>query len=308
MLRPRPQYRLRALATALLLVLALTLLACGDDEAPSIGGLIASHTPTPTPFGGVLGTGTPTSGTSTSLPAGSTPTPFVAPGATSTPTPAVGKPRVLWMLRSSGGTNLAVVRFATNVETTAVLSLSASPGTQTFVDPQPAPTFAKEHTISIPLGQGVPVFLSLEVTDHEDRKAVASLETGATIVGTQYWGRAEGFRPVFTWTGPFKGTATWSNILGAPPAPPDGTVQIFGKKAGCTTAEQCQAAPISVATNDTRTTFEGGEKHTIPLSLPSTPDQDFQLLYTVIIDNGGQVISLFYQRDVLRAAAVAGKD
>ena len=37
------------------------------------------------------------------------------------------------------------------------------------------------------------------------------------------------------------------------------------------------------------------------------PEQDFQLLYTVVMDSGPQVISLFYQLDLLRAAVVAGQ-
>lgn len=301
-------HRLRALATALILtVAALTLNAC-DEDGPSIGHLLDS-TLTPSPTATIEASATPTTPPATTAP-GATPT---SPPATPTPAPAQNptteKPRVLWMLRSSGGTNLAVVRFATNVDTTAVLSLSATPGTPTGVDPQTDANFAREHTISIPLGQAnVPTSISLDVTDRQGGKATANLEAGATIVGTQYWARTDAFKPAFAWTAPFKGTATWNNILGSPPGPPAGSIQVFAKKAGCTTAEACQATFVGAATNDTRNTFEGGEKHTIPVELPSSPDQDFQLLYSVIIDNGGQVISLFYQRDVPRAAAAAGKD
>jgi hypothetical protein len=293
-----PRYGLRTLAGALVLASALLLLACEpDSDAPSIGGLLKT-TLTPTP-------------TTTALLTAVTGTP-AATAASGTPTPAPAeKPRVLWMLRDHGGSNVAVVRFAANEEVTAVLSLVGSPGQPpTGVDPQTDADFAAEHTLSIPLGVAPgtppPAFLNLEVTDRQGTKATATLEYGDTIVGTQFWAQAEG-KPAFAFTAPFKGAATWTNLVGQGAQPPPGVVQLFGKVAGCTTAEQCPAGLLATFTEDTPAPAAGGESHSIPVELPPTPDQDFQLLYTSIAD-GDQAVSYFYQRDIARSAAVAGHE
>jgi len=139
------------------------------------------------------------------------------------------------MARDHGGANLAVVRFATNVETTAVLSVFGSPGQPTGVEPQADANLAKEHIISTPLGFGTPVAISITVTDKGGRKAGAVLEYGDTIVGNQYWGRTPGFTPKFTLTAPFRGTATWDAISSSTPLPL-GSVQVYGKPVGCTAA------------------------------------------------------------------------
>jgi hypothetical protein len=298
-----PRTRPRALASTLILILALLLLAAcdstDDGDTPSIGHLL-STTLTPTTTTEAIAA----TSTGTGTPAGAT-----ATGTQPPTTPE--KPRVLWMLRDHGGANLAVVRFAANVEVTAVLNLASTPGQPTGIDPQTDAAFATQHTMSIPLSLApaapVPAFHTHEVTDHQGAKATATLEYGDAIVGTQYWGRTEGTRPAFAWSAPFKGNATWSNILGAPPAPGPGTVQLFAKRAGCTTAEQCAPTLLTTFTQDTRTPFEGGERHGIPVDLPPTPDQDFQLLYTTTID-AAQTTTFFYQRDIPRTAAVAGHD
>ncbi|MBX7112064.1 MAG: hypothetical protein K1X87_09515 [Dehalococcoidia bacterium] len=283
-----------ALAAA---VLALACGGGGDDNATPTATatpLVATATATPT----ATRTATPTPSA----------TPTATPTATASPTstPAPEKPRVLWMLRDHGGTNLAVVRFATNVETTAVLGVFGSPGEPTGIDPQPDGTLAKEHAISIPLGlNGTPLGISLTVTDKNGQKAGAILEYGNTIVGLQYFGRTPTSMPKFTFTAPYRGTATWDALSGTT-ALPLGSIQVFGKQPACTTAQQCQATLKATATEDTRTLHEGYESHSIPVTLPDTPAQDFQLLYTVIIDNGQQPVSIFYQLDIPATRAAAG--
>lgn len=286
-----PRHRSRTAIAALLLMLAPLVLACdattGGGIAPSINNLIEqSLTPLPT-----------------STPERSTPSPPIAETATSNEE----RPRVLWMLRDHGGANLAVVRFATNVETTATLSLIGSPGQPAGIEPRTESTFATRHTISIPLGPapGAPIaaFLSVEVTDRRGAKATAHLEYGDSIAGTDYWARIDGERPAFVWTAPFKGNATWTDIVGS--AAPPVSVQLFAKPAGCTAAEQCLATPVATFSADSPTLIEGGQRHSVPVELPPTPDQDFQLLYTATVD-GGQAHTLFYQRDIPSSAAIAG--
>lgn len=294
--RPTPALGLFAL------IAALALLACGggndDEDTPTATSTPLAATASPTATVTRTATATPTST--------ATPSPTPTATAASTPTPPPEKPRVLWMLRDHGGTNLAVVRFGTNVETTAVLSVFGSPGQPTGVDPQPDATLAKEHTISIPLGLGgTPLGISLTVTDKNGAKAGAILEYGSVIVGTQYFGRTPASMPKFTFSAPYRGTATWDAIGSSTPLPL-GSVQIFGKQPACTTAQQCQATLKATATEDTRTLHEGYESHSIPVTLPDTPAQDFQLLYTVIIDNGQQPVSIFYQLDIPAPRAAAG--
>ncbi|MGE0135942.1 MAG: hypothetical protein AB7L91_11385 [Dehalococcoidia bacterium] len=296
--------RLRPATLALIALVVVLVSACGggdDDPTP---------TATSTPLVATTATLTPTAtrtATATPTPTPS-PTPTPTPSATPagpTPTPPAERARVLWMLRDHGGTNVAVVRFATNVDTVATLTVFGSPGEPTGVEPQTDSTFAKEHTIATPLALGTPVAISVTVTDRNGYKAGAVLEYGNVIVGLQYFGRAPGFTPEFTWTAPYEGTATWDAISTSTPLPL-GRVQVFGKRAGCTTAEQCQATLQATATEDTRTLHEGYESHSVPVTLPTTPAQDFQLLYTVIIDNGLQPVSIFYQRDLLAAEAAVG--
>jgi len=285
--------------TLTLALISLVVLAC-DTEAgtPSIGRLL-DDTPTATYTVGQA----PVEALASATPAIQSPT--------TRPPASPDKPRVLWMLRDHGGANLAIVRFAANTEVTAVLSLAGAPGQPAGVDPQTVTAFATEHTISIPLGlapgAAVPASLTLEVTDRMGAKATATLEYGDTIVGTQYWARAEDARPAFTWTAPFEGAATWTNLVDDGARPSAGSVQLFGKRAACTTAEQCTPAPLATFTEDTRTPLEGAEAHSIPVELPQTPDQDFQLLYTATFD-AAEPVSLFYQLDIPRSAAVAGRN
>lgn len=300
-LSPRPPV-LRLIA--LIAAVSLAAIACGggsdDNDTPTATATPLVATGTASPNATVTRTATATP-TSTATPS---PTPTVT--AASTPTPPPEKPRVLWMLRDHGGTNLAVVRFGTNVETTAVLTVFGSPGQPTGVDPQPDATLAREHTISIPLGLGgTALGISLTVTDKNGAKAGAILEYGDTIVGTQYFGRTADSRPKFTFSAPYRGAATWQAISSSTPLPL-GSVQIFGKQPACTTAQQCQSTLKATATEDTRTLIEGAESHSIPVTLPDTPAQDFQLLYTVIIDNGQQPVSIFYQLDIPAPRAAAG--
>lgn len=293
-----PSGRFRTLASTLILALVLAMLACEaastEDIGPSIGALL-DETLTP-------------AATTETIAATST-AELVEGRPSETPSPPPGeKPQILWMLRDHGGTNVAVVRFATNVEVTAVLSVLAAPGQPPVAEPQTATAFAREHTLSTPLAAmpgstSQPTFLALEVTDRHGAKATASLEYGDTITGTQYWSGAEGERPAFTWTAPFKGNATWTAITEAPSPPV--SVQAFARPAGCTTAEQCAPTPIAGFSADTRTPIEGAERHSIPVELPPTPEQDFHLLYTAFID-GDQPTWHFYQRDIPRSAAAAG--
>ncbi len=266
-----PRHRLRTATAALMLMLAVCMLACdpaaGDDIAPSINNLIEqSLTP--------RATSSPER-TATSAP--------IARPATSTGE----QPRVLWMLRDHGGTDLAVVRFATNVEAIATLSLVGSPGEPAGVGPRTDTTFATQHTMSIPLapasGVPQPTFLSLEVTDRQGATASATLEYGDTIAGLQYWARIDGERPAFVWTAPFKGNATWTSIVGG--AAPPVSVQLFAKPAGCAPAEQCLATPVATFAADSPTLIERAQRHSIPVELPPTPAQDFQLLYTAVVDD-----------------------
>jgi hypothetical protein len=282
--------------------LALVILSCEstspEDIGPSIGGLLDD-------------TATPAAGAATATERPALVQGRSTPMAQASPAPGPGmKPHVLWMLRDHGGTNLAVVRFAASVEVSAVLTVLGGSGQPVGVEPQTTTTYAREHTISTPLSPmpgsaSPPTFLSLEVTDRHGAKASAALEYGNAIAGTQYWARTDDQRPAFTWTAPFRGNATWTNIAG--PTSPPVSVQVFAKRAGCTTAEQCAPAPVAAFSTDTRTPLEGAERHSIPVDLPATPEQDFQLLYTVFID-GDQPASLFYQRDIPRSAAVAGRD
>lgn len=297
--------RLSLFAGALAAFAALIAVACGGDaatetETPVISATVAAATATPPPPA------------ATSPAATATATATSAPTATATVKPAVSpageKPQVLWMLRDHGGTNLAVVRLATNTETTAVLSVFGSPGQQTGVEPQTDANFAKEHTISIPLGMAGPVALRVTATDRSGQQANAILEYGSVIVGTQYFGRAPGFTPKLTLSEPFRGIVSWEAISASTELPL-GTVQIFGKEPGCTTAQQCQATLKATATQDTRTLREGYETHAVPVVLPDSPARDFQLLITIAFELEGQSRSTtFYQLDIPATRAAAGSN
>ncbi|MFN0146290.1 MAG: hypothetical protein ACKVT1_07255 [Dehalococcoidia bacterium] len=233
--------------------------------------------------------GTPPATATTSQPAATPPAPAGTPTAVK---PANEGPRVLWMVRDRAGPGVIVVRFATDVETTAVLSMAVKAGDTPAVEPQEDRTFAKSHTISIPLGEK-PAFASVEVTDRQGRTGTGALEHGA-LVANDYWSGGSSAPNLKINQGTV--LAIWTNRRGELAG--KGTVQLFAKKPGCTTAEVCLGEPAGVFAADAPQGGASFETHTIPFRLDSGSDWQVILTAPVFVGAGGKPAARFYQVDV----------
>ena len=258
-------------ATGLLvlgLVGAVLLAACGGDSAPASSPTTAQKNAVASPTA-------------------------TGPAAVTTAVKAANEgPRVLWMLREHAGPGLITVRFVTDVETTAVLSMAPRAGDFSTVEPQEDRAFATVHTISIPLGER-PAFASVEVTDRKGRKGTGALEY-RTVVSEQYWSGGSTAPKVQINQGTV--LAIWTNRRGELSG--KGTVQLFAKKPGCTTADACQAEPAGIFAADAPQGGATFETHTIPFKLDSLRDWRVLITAPVIVNTGGALIARFYQVDV----------
>lgn len=137
------------------------------------------------------------------------------------------------------------------------------------------------------------------MVDAKGRKGLATLEQGE-VFGSQYWGRFE-FSPKLTMDGGRKATAMWTNLRGED-TPTPGTVQLFAKKGGCTTAEACQASFVQSFGGDTPGTDLVATSHKVAIAFPAGT-QDFQVLLTgaIFFRPDGLVDAHFYQVDAAAA-------
>lgn len=272
----------RTFALVLCLAVAPLFVACGDDN---------SKTPTAVASASSAASLAPTEVKPTATPA-------LIPNTISPTAVANELPRLLWILRDHAGTGIDTVRFETNVETTAVVSIFGRIG-----DPAPLPsptadsTFSKAHAVGQPLGT-TPGLIHVEVTDRQGKKGSGDLEMGA-VLGRQFFGAAPDVAPKLTFGGNRTATVTWVNLKGGNFQQ---SVQAFAKKGGCSTAQACQATFEKNFTQDTTGGDATIESHKVAIQFGPDKTQDYQVLITAsLAPTGGatQSAALFYQFNVL---------
>lgn len=199
------------------------------------------------------------------------------------------------MVMDHAGTGVVAVRLATDVETTAVVSVHGRVGEpRDPIEPVSDTKPATSHTLSTPTGM-TDFVVQVIVTDAKGKSGIGELESGA-IIGMQYWARFD-TAPKITYNGKLAATGTWSNLRGDPGSPPTGRVIMLTKKAGCTTADLCQGEVVKTVTQDTTGGDATSTSHSIPFAFPDRT-HDFQVLFAAEPVTGSNV-TLFYQFDVL---------
>lgn len=275
--------------------------ACGGDSTsgPTIAPATSSPAGSATGATNPLPTVVPATATSTTAATATTPaTASTTPPPTPRPTKPAGEgPRVLWMLSDHGGAGALIFRFETDVPTTATLrAVGSVGGPPPLIEPQSDTKLTTVHTISAPAGS-TPVYWAVDVVDAAGRTGTGLLERGE-VIGNQYWGRKE-HAPKVTMGGNRKATVTWTNLHGGG-TPPPGTVQLFAKRATCTTADACVPQHVQTFGGDIPGTDPVATNHRIAIAFPADTTSNYQVLLTggVVPVNNGTVLAHFYQVDL----------
>lgn len=260
-----------------------------DGDAPaSNGGANGEGTPapgtSPTPGGqqgGSVGTplASPSPGaTPPPSPGGS---PFPSPSPTASATKAVvGPPKVDWIVADHAGAGAVTLRIATDVLTSATLSVYRPPMvTRGTPVPTPSPESSDKpamlHTLSIGTFS-FPAGFAIQVKGENGEVAYATLENGESISG--YWAGA-GKEPTLSFAAGLKATASWTVRVTSDFKVEKVEVLLFSKKAGCTTADGCRGELIKTFSASAKPASNGTQTFAASITFPDNK-HDYQVVLT----------------------------
>lgn len=237
----------------------------GGQQGGSVGTPLASPSPG----------GSPSSSPS---PGGTGAVPSPSPSGSATKPPNVGPPKIEWIVADHGGSGAVVLRIVTDIPTSATVSVyrPVMPTRGTPV-PNPPPESSEKpatlHTISIPT-YSFPAGFNVQVKSEDGQAAYATIENGESISG--YWA-ATGKEPTLSFSGGFKATASFIVRVNEEFKLEKMEVLLFSKKAGCSTADQCQGELVKTFSAGSKPAADGRQQFAASISFPDNK-HDYQVV------------------------------
>jgi hypothetical protein len=204
---------------------------------------------------------------------------------------------VLEVTRDHGGPGVTVIRFTTDVPTTARVTAAGGPGNASGIA-ESDDTLAEHHTISLRAG---PVSAyNITVTSATGQQGSATIQT-ELLESDAYFETGTG-APKLSWLPERHGFVTWAFQWETRPQPQfPGSVRVYRKPVGCTTAQACVPEFVPAASAATDFGSSGSLARAGVVFLDRSAN--FMVIIGALAAPGSEAsVGVFYQFDVSQGA------